>query len=299
MKKLIKIFGIFIVLIILSNCTTLSAKSENNTNFYNSFDDEKFTFCGKRPFVKIKINEEIFTFMIDTGTNYNSITNMGLKKMLNLFPEYNSLDFKNSSNSSITLRGAKIGSIKFLVEFYDKSKLYDGILGMPFLIQKSNIVTFNFITKEIFFSKPKMDGTEEKLIPIQLQDYAPFYFFKLKIGDRDEYFIFDTGNEVITLRSNYDNELADMPTADLLFELLNNDKKRKKTNRFKKKKLESFILGNAEYVNQTAVYNDYYLSQAAESARRILSKCSSAGYPLYENRIFQIDFEKNAMIFLE
>ena len=106
------------------------------------------------------------------------------------------------------------------------------------MIQKSEVVSFDYKANEILFMPTHVVGKEEPLIPVCVQDSAPVYFMRIQIEDRNEFFIFDTGNETITLRSNYDVEKSVYPSEEVIFYLLNNDYT--KTNRFKKVKLPSF-----------------------------------------------------------
>ena len=46
---------------------------------------------------------------------------------------------------------------------------------------------------------------------------------RIQIEDRNEFFVFDTGNETITLCSNYDVEKSVYPSEEVIFYLLNND----------------------------------------------------------------------------
>ena len=81
-------------------------------------------------------------------------------------------------------------------------------------------------TKEILFVPTTVDGKKESLIPVSVRGHAPLYFMTIQIENRKEFFLFDTGNEIIALRSNYDNEKSIYPSEDFIFNLLNNDYKR-------------------------------------------------------------------------
>ena len=70
-------------------------------------------------------------------------------------------------------------------------------------------------------------------------------------------------------------------------------------NRFKTVKLPTFYYGGNIYKDVRAVYNDFIFSKASISARRLLSSFSSAGYPLFKDKIVQIDFKKNTLIIAE
>lgn len=288
MKKLLKIFVFLFMQIIFTNCASSAIEKKS---FCNSFDDDKLQFylSEGRPIVKFKVNNFVLNLMIDTGANYNMLTGNGIKKICSYIPK----EELEKKFDTVNISGGKLGTIKFSVEFDEKNKAYDGILGTPFLVQKSDVVTFDYQTKEILFVPTTVDGKKESLIPVSVQGNVPLYFMRIQIEDRNEFFIFDTGNEIITLRSNYDNEKSVYPSEEIIFILLNNDYK--KTNRFKKVKLPTFSYGNNIYENIIAVYNDFIFSRAATSGRRILSSFSSAGYPMFKDKIVQIDFKKNML----
>ena len=288
MKNLFKIFMFIFIQFFLITCASSSIEEYD---FCNSFTDDRFQFylSDNRPIVKIKINDFVLDFLIDTGTNYNTLTNRGVQKILPFIHE----DKKLEKFDTLKISGDELGSIKFSVEFNDKNSTYDGILGTPFLIQKSEVVSFDYKANEILFMPTHVVGKEEPLIPVCVQDYAPFYFMRIQIEDRNEFFVFDTGNETITLRSNYDVEKSVYPSEEVIFYLLNNDYT--KTNRFKKVKLPSFSYGENIYEDIIAVYNDFIFSKAYTSGRRILSSFSSAGYPMFKDKIVQINFKNNTL----
>ena len=116
----------------------------------------------------------------------------------------------------------------------------------------------HYKANEILFIPTHVVGKEEPLIPVCVQDYAPFYFMRIQIEDRNEFFIFDTGNETITLRSNYDVEKSVYPSEEVIFYLLNND-----------------------------------YTKTSTFGRRVLSSFSSAGYPMFKDKIVQINFKNN------
>jgi hypothetical protein len=281
---------IFFSFIFLS-CATSKVQNQVKTN---ALEDDVFFFSGERPIVNIIINGEVFQFLIDTGTNYNLLTRGGIKKIIKRIQYYDYETIRKKPNTIINLHNEKIGDIKFNIETNDTTALYDGILGMPFLMQKSNTVTFDFINHKIIFLPNNLNGMEEKLIPVSVENYPPLYFMEIKLNDSTEYFIIDTGNQTVALRSNYDDEKSEYPTEELLLSLLNNDYN--KTNRFKKLKLPDFSYSSTKYNNLVAVYNDYIFSKADGSARKMLSKFSSAGVPFFENRIVQINFDNNTII---
>ncbi len=288
MKKIFKIFVFIFIPIIFTNCA--STVMEENLS-YNSFDDDKFQFyfSNERPIVKIKINDLVLNFLVDTGANANFFIYKGIKKLLPYLPK--------EEFDTIKLSGGKIGTIKFIAEFDDKNTEYDGVLGIPFLSQKADVVSFDYKAKEILFLPMMVEGKEEPLIPVSVRGHAPLYFMTIQIENRKEFFLFDTGNEIIALRSNYDNEKSIYPSEDFIFNLLNNDYK--KANRFKTVKLPTFYYGGNIYKDVRAVYNDFIFSKASISARRLLSSFSSAGYPLFKDKIVQIDFKKNTLIIAE
>lgn len=288
MKNLFKIFMFIFIQIFLITCTSSSIEEYD---FCNSFNDDKFQFylSNNRPIVKFKINDFVLDFMIDTGSNYNILTNRGVQKILPFIPE----DKKLEKFDTLKISGDKLGSINFSVEFNDKNSTYDGILGTPFLIQKSEVVTFDYKAREILFLPMMVEGKEEPLIPVSVRGHAPLYFMTIQIENRKEFFLFDTGNEIITLRSNYDNEKSIYPSEDFIFNLLNNDYK--KANRFKTVKLPTFYYGGNIYKDVRAIYSDFIFSKASISARRFLFSFSSAGYPLFKDKIVQINFKNNTL----
>ena len=292
MKKLLKIFVFLFMQIIFTNCASSAIEKKS---FYNSFDDDKLQFylSEGRPIVKFKVNNFVLNLMIDTGANYNMLTGNGIKKICSYIPK----EELEKKFDTVNISGGKLGTIKFSVEFDEKNKAYDGILGTPFLVQKSDVVTFDYQTKEILFVPTTVDGKKESLIPVSVRGHAPLYFMTIQIENRKEFFLFDTGNEIIALRSNYDNEKSIYPSEDFILNLLNNDYK--KANRFKTVKIPTFYYGGNIYKDVRAVYNDFIFSKASISARRFLSSFSSAGYPLFKDKIVQIDFKKNTLIIAE
>ena len=293
MKNIKKYISIIVSLFVFVSCS--STKLENQT-YINNFDDEKymFYFVHHSPVVNININGQIFNFLIDTGCNYNLFTNRGVRKILNIVPSYDYEYFRNNTNSVISLNGGKMGELKFSIALLDNSTKYDGVLGTTFLRKKSNVVTFDYKNNEIIFSDYYMTGKKEKLISFFEEN--PIFFMEIKIDNRIEFFLLDTGNETIALRSNYDNEKATYPTEDILLDINFNEKKYKKTNRFKIVDLPLFVYGDIEYKDIKAVYNDYFFSKTNNSARRFLSVFSSAGFPLFNNKVFQIDFENKTVL---
>lgn len=288
----IKLFFVELLFIsfIFISCATSKVDSQATATV---IEDDVFVFSEERPIVNIMINGEVFRFLIDTGTNYNLLTRGGTKKIIKLINN-SDYDAIKKSNTTINLHNEKAGNLKFNIMIDDTTDLYDGILGMPFLMQKSNTVTFDFINHRIIFLPNNLNGIEEKIIPVSVENYPPLYFMEIKLNDSTEYFIIDTGNQTVALRSNYDDEKSEYPTEELLLSLLNNDYN--KTNRFKKLKLPDFSYSSTKYNNLVAVYNDYIFSKADGSARKVLSKFSSAGFPFFENRIVKIDFNNNTII---
>ena len=293
MKDIKQYISIIVSLFIFISCS--STKHENQT-YINNFDDEKymFNFVHNRPVVNININGQIFNFLIDTGCNYNLFSNRGVRKILNIVPSYDYEYFRNNTNSVISLNGGKMGELKFSIDLLDNTTKYDGVLGTTFLRKKSNVVTFDYKKNEIIFSDYYMTGKKEKLISVFEEN--PLFFMEIKIDNHIEYFLLDTGNETIALRSNYDNEKATYPTEDILLDIICNEKKYKKTNRLKIIDLPSFVYGDIEYKDIKAVYNDYLFSKADNTARRVLATFSSAGFPLFNNKVFQIDFENKTVL---
>ena len=98
---------------------TCASSSIEEYDFCNSFNDDRFQFylSNYRPIVKIKINDFVLDFLIDTGSNYNVLTNRGVQKILPFIPE----DKKLEKNDTLKMSGDKLGSIKFSVEFNDKN----------------------------------------------------------------------------------------------------------------------------------------------------------------------------------
>ena len=88
MKKIFKIFVFIFIQIIFTNCA--STVMEENLS-YNSFDDDKFQFyfSNERPIVKIKINDLVLNFLIDTGANANFFIYKALKNYFLIFPKKN------------------------------------------------------------------------------------------------------------------------------------------------------------------------------------------------------------------
>ena len=296
MKKTVHFTVLFTIFLLFAGCASSKVEEVNSCN---TFDDDtfSFSFLGKRPVVNIEINDVIFQFLIDSGANHNVFYNKGLKKAGAFLKDFDYESLNESLYYTITISGGNIGSVKFSVETDDKTLEYDGILGIPFLLQKSDVVTFDYKNNKVIFSQADIEGKKEPLIPVSLAGNAPVYFMEIIIENRKEYFLFDTGNYAFVLRSNYDTEKAIYPTEDVILELLNRDYK--KTNRFKKVKLAPFSFGNAKYDGMTAIYNDYFYSHASLFAKRTFSSFSSAGYPFFKDRIIQVNFKENTIIIVE
>jgi hypothetical protein len=330
-----QISGIALTMILFISCSTppkFIFEALANTNFNESLSENEISRVKKQnvypftinyknhygcPIIKVKIDNKILTFLVDTGSERTWLYNSGIKKMygsvaelednnLNSYIEYvkktNPEKIQNKSAKQIKniLHKDLIGfKIVFTVNhpfasfmYWPKEDNIDGIIGQDFM-KKYKTVTFDFINNLLVFDGDKIKGSVLPFIKTDMEDV----FIEFLYNDNKEYGFLDTGNYTFSPRSNFGK---DVPSYDFKrsddYLITYNGKLEKKIPLILT--FNNIHIGNIEYNNIKGVYSNIWFSTYNKGAQNMLRFVNGIGCEFFRNHIIQFDYENSNFIIL-
>lgn len=277
--------------------------------------------CYGCPIIKYTINGEDALFYLDTGSEYNAITNKGLETMgyniydfqVSLLPLFiknygldNSLieEVKNGNKKIINkLRKKLLKSFKYgnayLVKLNGEQWAYgrmlnskmNGILGYPFL-RKGKYVTLDFKNNLLYFESTKK---EDNIIPMHFNDYNHLEI-NFTYKGATEIGIIDTGNYTFTPRNDFGKENTvpittpnDMGSQEYI-----------KNYRLKKKipiihTYDDIEIGSETFNKIKGRYANIWFTGYDKNTQIFLQSTNCIGCEFFNNHILQFDFNNMEM----
>lgn len=169
----------------------------------------------------------------------------------------------------------------------------DGLIGPKFFEGAKNII-INY--KDMYI---EVDGApiagDEHSSPLYFHEPIGFYYTDVVIdGVNDEAFI-DTGNNSFLIRCS-ENNLTEMNIDDINDMYANGKIKWKIFTTHKIKKMD--VCG-VHFVNVTAYQGNSIFSKTNINARKLICAMNNLGFPIFMNKIIQLDFENGKFRMIE
>lgn len=267
------------------------------------------------PIINIQIDNKVYTFLVDTGSERSWLYNAGIKKMYGSIKNFEDdhlngyIEYIKRSNPAI-IQGKSAKQIKdiyhkdlvnlhivFNLEtsltkfmYWPKNDNIDGVIGQDFM-KKYKTITFDFINNFLVFDGDKINGSVLPFIKTEMEDV----FIEFTYNGKKEYGFLDTGNYTFSPRSNFgkDEIHYDFKRSDD-YSITYNGKMKKRFPwllTFNKIKI-----GSIEYNNIKGVYSNIWFSTYNKGAQNMLRFVNGIGCEFFRGHVIQFDYENNEFI---
>lgn len=190
---------ILLLMVLFLSCHNTKKYKKYEIPFQQSFKDGV-------PLVEAEINNQKFTFAIDTGSEESILLLSGIEKMFGTFEKYENKKrklLKNyeenenyKSNLVITIPSIKMKDFVLkntLVKCYELNasgnENFDGIIGLPKLHELNNII-IDYKNKKIFFDGEIL--TTDNILGVKFNSEYKL-LLPVRLNYNEQYAIFDTG----------------------------------------------------------------------------------------------------------
>jgi hypothetical protein len=333
MNNLKKILYVLSLSLLVQSCTSppkFIIEALANTNFNQSLaeneisrehDENVYPFTLNYlnhygcPIVQIQLEEELFTFLVDTGCERSWLFNNGITKLfgsvenfeeeqmddyLDCIKQTNPEILENKSTEQLKImfhRDLADFNIGFTIHhsfadfgYWPKDGNIDGVIGQD-LMKKHSTVTFDFVDNLLIFDGYPIEGSVLPMIESEMDDVFIEFLYNGKI----EYGFVDTGNYTFTPRSNFGKD-------DVHFDFKWSDDYSISFNGHLKKRFpwiltfNNIIIGDIEYNDIKGVYSNIWFSTYNMGAQNMLRYVNGIGCEFFRGHIIMFDYENNQLI---
>ncbi|MGJ8760985.1 MAG: retropepsin-like aspartic protease [Polaribacter sp.] len=197
----------FFIIILLSSCVTYNYKKQGFVTKKEYLKEIPFTYENGFIFIPVTIQEKEYNFLLDTGAELNLIA-PAISSELNV-KQLKKGTVSNGSDSVKKVERVQINSIKIAgIEFretvsliwdvskfgkYIRCKKIDGIIGNNLMRKANWQIDYQKQTIRITDNSERFEiSSNSKKVKMNSEEVGNIHF-NLKIGQKSNYFTFDTG----------------------------------------------------------------------------------------------------------
>lgn len=269
------------------------------------------------PVVRIKLDGNYFTMLVDTGCTLNWIYNNGIIKAFGSMEEFKKNNYTNyvyemqkqepnftekyNYKKILSRMHNDLLSKKYLpyyrtnfgdsiVTIERKNPSIDGILGQAFLM-RYKYVTFDFTNNLFILNNEKISGHSSPMILGEdNRVYISFLY-----NDMKEIGLIDTGNYTFTPRADFGiNEIKYDFKMEEEYSISYDGSVPKRFPMLHK--FSNIIINNESFNNIRGVYSNIWFSSYNKGAQNHLLKVNGLGCEFFRDYVIQLDYEKMEFI---